>query len=303
VQFDWKPLDLFNIRVGHYLTPYGIYNEDHGSPVQIDSSVPFIITNNYLPNSQTGIMLFGSAYPADVLGVEYAVTLSNGRGPVSELHDLDENKAVGARLKLKLQFGDFKITAGGYGYYGKYTNKEYTMDVYLDPSANGFDPDIDRPVRASSSVESKYREKIITADLKVEFKGIQLLGEYVGRRVEYITPPGLEYEDTLNLGAGITIPAVQSNYVAQGAYAMLAYTLPLKKFLKQTQITPYFGLDYHSPHDMYKINNSRMMRFGLNVKPLPFVTLKSSVSAIKFKDERFFGGPAWSWTNQVAVSF
>jgi hypothetical protein len=129
---DWKPRDWLNFRVGQYLTPYGIWNEDHASTVLVGVYYPNMMNHSLVPQSQMGLQAFGSIFPADNLHLKYALTFSNGRGPISTVMDLDENKAFGLRLQAIVSGSKWKITAGGYGYYGKYTNLERHAEAYLN---------------------------------------------------------------------------------------------------------------------------------------------------------------------------
>jgi hypothetical protein len=309
-QFDWKPRDWFKVRFGRYLTPFGIWNEDHASTVIIPSAEPFVISHNYLPTAQTGLMAFGSVFPTDFMGIDYAVTFSNGRGPFSEFYDLDENKALGLRAKMSFSGRDWHVKAGTYGYMGKYTDTEQEVRVYLNYQNASvatqdlrYDRNVDHPFSVNETVTEKYRELIISADLEINYRGLQLFSEYVSRKVEYIIPTPEDDSLAFFIGADPTLDTFKGDFVGQAAYVLLAWELPLRKWLKTVRITPYVGYDFLRPNDSRDYDQMDMFQFGLNVKPSSFVTLKTSAYAVLPKNDLVIGGDYWYWTNSLAVSF
>ncbi|MBN2801729.1 MAG: hypothetical protein JXR91_01410 [Deltaproteobacteria bacterium] len=302
-QFDWKPRDWFKARVGRYLTPYGIWNEDHGSPVIISTTMPLMISHNFIPESQTGLMLFGTVFPSRKIDLSYAFTVSNGRGPSDEFYDLNRNKALGLRAKVNMHFGDFNIAAGTYGYYGKYADTKNVMKVYLDETASAFNPDMDHPVQYDETVTKEYKEYFIAADLKMEFKGLELMGEYVRGKIEYLTATPIDQLKPLLIGSKPTLSAIEANYVKQATYGILAYELPIKKLKDKIKIKPFVGIDYLSPNDVYDYDSFMLIQMGLNIKPSSFVTLKTNAYYILPTANTPIADKMWLWTTQIAVSF
>ena len=58
-QIDYTFSPLLSLRFGQWLTPVGIWNTDHGSPVVISVYRPYIIGQSLFPERQTGIQAYG----------------------------------------------------------------------------------------------------------------------------------------------------------------------------------------------------------------------------------------------------
>ena len=54
--------DWLVLRAGLWLTPYGIWNVDHGSPVIIPVLRPYVIGEQVIPERQVGVQAYGSTY-------------------------------------------------------------------------------------------------------------------------------------------------------------------------------------------------------------------------------------------------
>jgi hypothetical protein len=112
VEYDIAP--WLTLRAGHFLTPYGIWNIDHGSPTIIGTSRPYIIGEQLFPEHQTGLEAFG-AKSFDEYRLEYHATLSNGRSPFDATRDPDRSPAVGGRVALTTPWlGEMKLGASAY---------------------------------------------------------------------------------------------------------------------------------------------------------------------------------------------
>jgi hypothetical protein len=223
VHVTWQPSDSFGILAGRYLTPYGIWNVDHGTPVLITVRYPTIQMLALVPKAQTGLKLFGRFFPADTLFVDYAFTISNGRGPIDEIQDLDANKGLGLKLKLSYEHDELTVSVGGYGYWGDYTDIKRSI-TSVDPFS----------VAISQTVS--YNELLASADFLLELFGVRLQAEYVGVRNRYsVRPLRSEYYP----GGGY-----QPDHFAWCVYGLLGYTLPLQRWLGEMTLMPYFMSEY-----------------------------------------------------------
>jgi len=242
---------LFNVRGGQFLTPYGIWNVDHGSPVIIGVRRPFIIGEALLPQSQTGIEIYGTHHFDPVL-VGYHLTLSNGRGPIDTYQDLNHNKAIGGRLfgRLDSKFG--AVTLGFSGYKGRYTDRS----TVWGPDANGaFVP--------TYPVTADYNELSLATDLKYEYGGYLLQSEAIVNDVVYDRqrpPPAIPIPGP---------PGFTPDYRRVGVYGLTGYRFAFLGTM------PFAGAEYYNAGQGGAAGKSAAFWGGLNVRPTARVVLKA----------------------------
>ena len=299
---SYTPVDWLNVIAGRYLTPYGIWNVEHGSPVILTAWAPFLQTQEIVPLAQTGIQLYGRFFPADSLSFEYAATVSNGRGPISEVFDYDDNKGLGLRLKLTYDKGDFQVSAGGYGYYGTYTDLKKGAVVQLAPDLS-VDVTSPRPVQSRITITEEYAEYLASADVMIQFRGLKLQGECVWKYVDYSSATQLTEDHVMFQGGKATDVLYMPSYTGLGMYGLLSWELPLYQWIAPVRITPYFMAERTSPMDTDKVNSFILLVAGINVKPSPFVVLKAEYTHGRPMNETMFSDYGNFVTLQMAVSF
>jgi hypothetical protein len=245
---EYEAHPLLTIRGGQWLTPYGIWNVEHGTTVIVGTTRPYVVGANLFPARQTGLEIYGSqGFSSTQVG--YHLTLSNGRGPVDSYRDLDKNKAVGWRLWVQ-QDSDFgTFTLGTSGYKGRYTDRLQTVTfpnmawTYEYP------------------VQSEYRELALAADLKWTYKGALLQGEAILRDMAY---EGAGRPPPMGAPGGTWTPDNRT----MGLYALGGYRLPWMG------IMPYLGGEYYYQSKIIFMPDSMAIWGGLNVRPTDRVVFK-----------------------------
>ena len=285
---EYKLNDYFGVRAGNYLTPFGVWNVDHASTVVIPAHRPFIITAKLLPESQTGLNFFGRFFPSDSMTIDYALTVSNGRGPTAKLYDLDENKAVGLFGNFSYD-GPVNVGSGFYLFLGEYTDSKKTMGLESVTYRTDF---------KFETVEN-YIEKVMSFHLKLEVAGVLIQGEYVRGLVRYKKNGRL-----LAQQAGYGIPDLYvPDHVQQATYGLLAYRLPFEA----VTIRPFFMYEYQDPAEVNQLPVGHNFAPGINWQITPSVCWKVE-GLIHRQTESRKGQPAKALhynvvSSQLAVSY
>ena len=240
---------LLHLQAGQFLTPYGIWNVDHGSPTIIGIKKPFVVSAELFPEQQTGLHLYGSGF-IDPFEIGYDLTVSNGRGPV-DYEDFSDDKAYGGRVYAKTEaFGTLTVGASFYrgGYYDR--SSQYV------PDANGMG------VHQQYTTTNKYEELSLAGDLKWEYESLLVQGEVIeneaafsvaGRpRVDVITPP----------------QGFQADYRRWGAYGLVGYRLPV------VPLMPYVLVQHSISPDMPSTPPATAYEVGVNLRPTAAVVVK-----------------------------
>lgn len=244
---EYTPAPWLSIRGGQWLTPYGIWNVDHGTPTLLGIQKPYLVSSAVLPERQTGLMVGGTLPLGGANDLSYRLTLSNGRGSIDAYRDLDGNKAIGGRLELR-HMGDFLLNLGLSGYKGRYTDAELT----IQPQQTS--------VKIGYATNVRYDEAALAADMRLTWRGLQVIAEGVIGEVVYVDgerPNGLR---------GF-VPDRQADMIRGGAYSILAYTI------ESWQLMPFVGYDYIA--DPLQIGTCHFTRLGLRFTPVGSVTLKA----------------------------
>lgn len=197
---DWLAHDAFSLRAGWFLTPYGIWNVDHGSPTRIMIEPPTFITIELFPQRQLGLEAFG-LLPAASWTFGYHAYVSNGRQPGQI--DFGDDKALGFRLSAETRVPT-PLTFGVSGYTGRYEDVEKSFA--LSPEG----------ISAETKELVVFRDYAASGDVSVDIGDLRLRSEGVMRWKLFedgkrsVDVPGTTNADKLTFGA----------------YIMAAYRLP-----------------------------------------------------------------------------
>jgi hypothetical protein len=274
VYLQYMPTSYLTFRAGQWLTPYGIWNVDHGSPTIIPVVRPFTISFALIPERQTGIQAELTHDLADDLRVAAILGVSNGKGPVDEYADLDSNKAVLARVQATWRTKG-TLQVGTTAYYGRYTDLSQTTD----------------------HVQEQYDELAIGADVLYKLGGFHLQAEFISNQRRY-TDDGRPMRNAVEYWP---------DFARFGTYGVVGYRfdwLGLMPFV----MGEYFELPNifepaRPPADDAVIH----LMSGLNARPTGNVTLKLqgqvAVSANELPDGSAMKHPMWGIQSQAAWAF
>jgi hypothetical protein len=268
VYVEWAVDPLLTIRVGQFLTPYGVWNVDHGTPTIISIQRPFIIGYNFFPERQTGFEVRGRWQASNNGTLGYNLTLSNGSGPASEYLDLDSNKAIGGRVYWEYRkWGELRV--GGSAYYGRSTNAANTAGI-----VNG-------KLKTTETVLAQSDSLALALDATLKYRGVLLQAEFITQQVAY-TDRGR----TL----AFSIATFQSAYPADG-FRYGGYLLAGYRF-DWFGVMPYLLIQRLGGVDSVQQAQDRAtpIVIGLNVRPIDSLVAKLEYTHVFFVDGQLFPG-------------
>ncbi|HVJ17348.1 MAG TPA: hypothetical protein VM686_18100 [Polyangiaceae bacterium] len=281
---EYSPFDFLSVRGGQYLTPYGFWNEDHGTPVIIPIQRPFVIGESLFPERQTGLEAH-LRHPIDRSTVGLHLTLSNGRGPIDMYKDLDGNKAIGASAYLSTEaLGDLDISAAVYK--GQYT------DSY---EQNGLDTSGPTPELQIEHIKTvQYDEFSLAGGVRFRYEGLHVQSEIVMNEVAFDDRYRPE-----SVGIDSQYHAVP-DYRRWGAYGLIGYRTPWLGLM------PYFMYQFNSFADQEMNDPGHGFTPGVNMRPTPNVVLKVEYCYAPFDGPGSFGinkEPLQMFATQAAWAF
>lgn len=253
---EYQLLPWLTLRAGQFLTPYGIWNVDHGSPTLIGIRRPLIVREQIFPERQTGLELHGRVALADLAILGYHLTISNGRGLADAYRDTDENKAVGGRLVLQTM--DRGTASLGFSMYGG-RRSDLAFQWGLDAMG--------RPMRRETYGEV-INELAFAFDLRLNLAGLLVQAEFANAdRVRVGDRGWQEAPDSPGF--------YQSNNRRNGVYVLAGYRTPW------FGIMPYGMVEFFNPTGPGPLRriagdygDSLAYYAGLNVRPIPHFVLK-----------------------------
>jgi hypothetical protein len=256
---QWRYSDKLQVRIGTFLTPFGIWNIDHGTPTVISLLVPNFESNELIPIRQTGLELLGTAQKGDWEGGYFAYA-SNGRTPGQV--DFTDDKMLGGRLFLRRTF-PLRFGFGLSALMNRYSDTRRIVTSLT-------------PYRVTHSEQVAYHEKVAGADLWMDAGPLRLRSEFALRRIDYV--PG---KRELEYGVpGVFAPdRTEWNY-----YLLAAYQLP------------WLGLEPFVYAELYRIptfisQGAILPSIGFNIHLTPYAQIKAQYLFVHFSEvPGFFSG-------------
>jgi len=262
VYLEWTLHRLLTLRVGIFLTPYGIWNVDHGSPTIITASRPFIIGQQLFPTRQTGIEALGQLDLSAHNSLGYHFTVSNGVGAVSDYRDFDANKALGGRAYWRYDgFGELLV--GGSVFYGTDSSAIEKPSIASDGKHVAYD----RQYTAKSDLLS------LAADVQWKYKGLHVQSELISQQRRYDERARV---GTINPFIGEFLAPMDR--LSLGAYALVGYRFDW------FGVMPYALWQFLDTGELFTSGRLTLQSFivGLNVRPIDALVFKVELTEVHF---------------------
>jgi hypothetical protein len=261
---QWTYDEKLALQVGYLLTPYGIWNVDHGTPTLISLLLPSMWVDETIPNHQLGLQALGALTHQD-WSLGYHAYLTNGRNSfTSETH---ANPSVGGRLVLR-RAGKLRLALGTSGYYGTFRKDTLWQIPGTDPVTGAATMTFEKSDLAKDGGYAG-EEWAAGGDVSLDYLGLRFRGEAMVRHVGY--------EDGKHEHKTFGKPeAMIPNHYRHYAYAILAYRFA-------GFVEPYLFIDYNDSDPQVQLNKFGICYSGgLNLYFTPSAMLK-----MQYAEQRF----------------
>ena len=261
---QWTHDEHFALQAGYLLTPYGIWNVDHGTPTLISLVLPSLQVEEAIPQHQVGVQALG-AFSHQAWELAYHAYLTNGRNlDPTEGH---WRKGVGGRLILR-HAGDLRVALGASGYFGSFSKDVLMLHLGTDAATGAPTATFEKSDLAQNGGFAGD-EWAIGGDLSIDWSNFRFRGETMVRHVGY--QDGKHEHKTWG-DPSATIPNHYSHY----AYGILAY-----RFAKHFE--PFVMVDYNDSDPQISMNKWGLcFSGGLNIYFTATAMLK-----MQYADQRF----------------
>jgi hypothetical protein len=250
---QWSYDERFNVRVGQFLTPYGIWNVDHGTPTLIALMMPHFVSAETFPARQLGVNFHG-AFLSSAWELGYEAYVSNGR-TATQL-DFTENKAFGGRLRAS-RMAPVPLTFGTSFYYGQLDDVTKTIASF-------------EPFMVEREIVIEGTEWGVGVDVSLDLDALRIRSEGILRQMRF--EPGKRSLRTAG-GPGARTPD-NNEY---DAYLLAAYQLPV------LGLEPFAYGEYNHVVSPYG-DEQMVLALGLNIHFTSFVQLKNELARVLFFD-------------------
>jgi hypothetical protein len=268
-QIDWAAHELFSVRFGLFLTPWGIWNVDHGSPTLISVVPPYFQNYQMYPTHQLGLSISGSTHPLP-WSVGYHLAISNGRimGPATFQSpdwvnvDLTTDKMLSGRIWARMRDGGTTLALGASGYGG--------ASALPDKDFLSLDPLV---LEADLSVV--LEEWGFGLDVALDVDRFRLRSELTYTQHHFDG----ERRVVANFAGG---PSLYPSGVQYGTYLVVSYRIPVLDI----EIEPYlYGELIYWPSSLPPRDGSLLSSAGVNLHFNSRVQLKAQFLWLRFYEE------------------
>lgn len=239
--FDLFMLPTVNLRIGKFITPAGIWNVDHGSPIITTVGQPnqtrfFAI----FPESQTGAMLYGAYYIGDH-ELTYNLFTSGGRNDVnsilgaSEVQEMEKlsDLAVGGHVAFAAEEIIDELKVGVSGYTGVIQDEIRILEQNIVLDGTTFAPTGEVRFAYLDKMNYSLREFCYGVDLKASHMNVNFQSEVNMRTVESEFGPS---------------SGKSTSFL--GYYFLLSYDLALLDFMGVTPYAMYEHIGWEDPNNV-----------------------------------------------------